>query len=127
MQNAFEKNSEVVEEVQNLTAWLSHLEDELTEQFPPPTSGKELQSIVKRHRQWKDELEVKADAMESAVQLGREAISAGVSAKSGRDLERDLIHLREKWSGVCQLVHQRLFNYQQAFEMWKEFQGQIVC
>ena len=45
----------------------------------------------------------------------------------GGDLEADLSHLKTKWSQVSMNARQLYLRYQQAFEIWKEFQGTFLA
>lgn len=69
-------------------------------------------------------MQSRSETVEAAVCLGEEMVgSLEGSPEVAQQLQLQLNATRKQWSAICQHVRDKLTNFTQAFEEWKELQG----
>uniref|UniRef100_A0A915HI79 Dystrophin n=1 Tax=Romanomermis culicivorax TaxID=13658 RepID=A0A915HI79_ROMCU len=120
------RSQKIFDDIQQLTTWLTSVEEELNSPVAPAT-GKDLQLLIKKHKQLKDELESRSNTVEAAVCLGEEMVgSLESSPEMAQQLQVQLNSTRNQWSVICQHVHDKLKHLTDSFEHWRELQGKLL-
>ncbi|KRZ62067.1 Dystrophin [Trichinella nativa] len=127
LNKAYTQSKVIFDEVQQLTQWLWSVEQEM-QTFGNPSSGKELHTMIKQHKQILDELRSKAEIVEHAALMGEQIVEAANEASDASlQLKRRFLNTREQWSAICQQMEARLSVLTDAFELWKEFQELVAA